>query len=114
MKGWVEIERNTRTTGRLDSGCSSVELPRHCTLAEIGALHDLLRSVSRTDNLDGSQVERIDSAGLRLLVAFIRERRAAGYAIGWRAASSVLNRAVWLTGLTAAINLPEMRDTASR
>jgi ABC-type transporter Mla MlaB component len=110
MNGWQEIERNTRATGRFALGCSSIVLPRRCTLPEIAVLHDLLRSASRDDNLDGSRVEQIDSAGLRLLVAFIRERRAAGCAISWRGASSVLNRAVALLGLTTAVNLPEMRD----
>jgi ABC-type transporter Mla MlaB component len=106
MQGWLQIERNTRTNEPLASGRCLVVLPKHCTLAQIGVLHDILRSACRNDDLDGSDVERVDSAGLRLLVAFIRERRAAGGSVGWRGASAVLHKAVSALGLTAAVNLP--------
>jgi ABC-type transporter Mla MlaB component len=105
VNGWQNIELKTRAAPGRAPG-RAVVLPVNCTLREIAALHDCLRSVSQADALDGSAVQRIDSAGMRLLVAFIRERRAAGCAIGWRAASSALTGAVVLLGLATAINLP--------
>ncbi len=83
-----------------------VRLPANCTIREIAGLHACLRTALRKDSLDGSAVERIDSAGIKLLAAFVRERRAAGCQTDWTAASSVLSEAVLRVGLATAINLP--------
>ena len=51
-------------------------------------------------------MQRIDAAGLKLLMAFSRERRAAHGQIQWRGASAVLSRAVIALGVANALNLP--------
>jgi ABC-type transporter Mla MlaB component len=84
----------------------AVALPADCTRNGIGALHDQLRAAGRHDVLDGSEVKRIDAAGLRLLLAFMNERRAAGSVIAWRGTSGVLSKAAQKLGLTAAMHLP--------
>ncbi len=84
----------------------AVALPADCTRNGIGALHDQLRTAGRHDVLDGSEVQRIDAAGLRLLLAFMNERRAAGSVIAWRGTSGVLSKAAQELGLTAAMRLP--------
>jgi ABC-type transporter Mla MlaB component len=56
--------------------------------------------------LDGSAVRQIDSAGVKLLVAFIRERRVSHGQIHWRSASAVLNKVVIGLGVANAVNLP--------
>ncbi len=56
--------------------------------------------------MDGSAVRRIDSAGVKLLVAFIRERRVSHGQIRWRGASAVLNEVVTGLGVANAVNLP--------
>jgi ABC-type transporter Mla MlaB component len=89
-----------------------VALPADCTRSGIGALHDQLRAAGRHDVLDGSAVQRIDAAGLRLLLAFMNERRAAGSVIAWRATSQVLSTAAQELGLTAAMHLPGVRPVS--
>ncbi len=55
-------------------GRCSVELPADCTIHGIGVLHERLRTAGRGDSLDGSTVQRIDAAGLRLLSEAARKR----------------------------------------
>ena len=100
---------STRRTGFLPAHKAvghAVALPADCTRSGIGALHDQLRAAGRHDALDGSAVQRIDAAGLRLLLAFMNERRAAGSVIVWRGTSRVLSNAAQELGLTAAMRLP--------
>lgn len=87
-------------------GCATVLLPVNCTIGEIGGLHDCLRSAPLGALLDGSAVRRIDSAGVRLLVAHIRERRAARGSVQWKAASAALSDAVAMLGMATAVSLP--------
>ena len=90
-------------------GRSAIALPADCTIRGIGVLHERLRTAGRGDSLDGSTVQRIDTAGLKLLVAFMHERRAAGSTIAWRGISRVLSEAAHKVGLVEAIRLPSFR-----
>jgi phospholipid transport system transporter-binding protein len=84
----------------------AVVLPARCTINEIAVLQDCLRAASVAATLDGSAVQRIDAAGVKLLMAFMRERRAAHGQIHWRGASAVLSHAVIALGVANALNLP--------
>jgi len=99
----------TQSPPNSTDGRSSVALPADCTIHGIGVLHERLRTAGRGDSLDGSTVQRIDAAGLRLLVAFMHERRAAGSTIAWRGISAVLSDAARKLGLVEAIRLPSFR-----
>jgi anti-anti-sigma factor len=55
--------------------------------------------------LIGSKVEKVDSAGLQLIVSFIRRVQAEGGKVIWQKPSDELVKASQLLGLTAAINL---------
>jgi phospholipid transport system transporter-binding protein len=55
--------------------------------------------------IDGSAVGRIDTAALQLLVAFARDRRAAGGSVAWIRPSETLVRAATTAGLTSALGL---------
>jgi|SRR5579863_10543804 len=95
-----------------DAGCSSsarVLLPVECTLEDIATLQSCLRYAPAGATLDGSAVRRIDAAGAKLLVAFMRARRAARHVDRWSAVSEVLVRTIAGLGLTTAINLPRPR-----
>jgi ABC-type transporter Mla MlaB component len=94
---------NTPATGTADV---AVVLPPCCTINEISALQDCLRAASVAVTVDGSAVQRIDTAGVKLLIAFIRERRAAHGQIQWRGASAALIHAVIALGVANALNLP--------
>jgi phospholipid transport system transporter-binding protein len=69
-------------------------------------LHDCLRAAAPGSQLNGSAVARIDTAGLQLLVAFIRERRAANQPVDWQSVSAAVRDTASLIGVSAALNLP--------
>jgi anti-anti-sigma regulatory factor len=102
------VATDTQSTPKSESR-GAIALPADCTIAAIGILHDRLRTAGRGDSLDGSTVQRIDAAGLRLLVAFMHERRAAGSTMAWRGTSKVLSEAARKVGLVEAIRLPSLR-----
>jgi anti-anti-sigma regulatory factor len=56
--------------------------------------------------IDGSQVERIDTAGLQLLVGFAKEQKNAGRALRWRGTSAALLRCSRTLGLHEVLELP--------
>jgi anti-anti-sigma regulatory factor len=60
---------------------------------------------SGTVQIDASAVERIDTATLQLLAAFVRDLRADARGIEWIACSAVLRRAAHSLGLNAALDL---------
>lgn len=55
--------------------------------------------------LDGSDVERVDAAGLQLLLAFVREAEARQAKWHWEAVPAVLSSAAHRLGLAQALQL---------
>jgi anti-anti-sigma regulatory factor len=55
--------------------------------------------------IDASAVERIDTATLQLLAAFVRDLRADDRLVEWTQCSAVLRRAAHALGLTGALDL---------
>jgi len=56
--------------------------------------------------LDAARLERIDAAGLQLLLAFLEGARARGVDLRWRAVSAALATSAELLGLSMALGLP--------
>ena len=86
-----------------------VVLPPDCRIAAQAALKAELLGVLEKGAivvLDGSQVERADTAALQLLVLFRRELQARGGTLDWRGASEALNEAAGLLGLAQILELP--------
>jgi ABC-type transporter Mla MlaB component len=63
--------------------------------------------------LDGSPVERIDTAGIQLLVAFFNRHQQQGKNVAWTAVSDELLRVSQRLGVTAHLNLPNPSAGAS-
>ena len=85
-------------------------LQSECTLASAAELKETLCELlgrSGTVALDGAAVERIDTATLQLLAAFVRDRRLAGGTLQWRATSPALRSAAQLLGMEAMLLLNE-------
>jgi ABC-type transporter Mla MlaB component len=61
---------------------------------------------SGTVKIDGGAVERIDTAILQLLAAYVRDVLADGRTVEWVACSSALRRAARALGLELALELP--------
>jgi len=55
--------------------------------------------------IDGTAVDRIDTAGLQLLAAFVRELHAETRAVEWIGCSDALKKAAQVLGLGAALGL---------
>ena len=55
--------------------------------------------------IDGAAVERIDTAALQLLAAFVRDLESEGRTVQWLECSQALRRAVHASGLGGALHL---------
>jgi phospholipid transport system transporter-binding protein len=88
---------------------ASLILGADCTLREAGNLKSRLLAAEPGSNgvtLDGRAVERIDTAGLQLLVAFARREAASGRPVAWVSASDELLGASARLGLLEVLGLP--------
>ena len=56
--------------------------------------------------IDATAVDRVDTAGLQLLAAFIRDLRAEARTVEWVGCSDALQKAAQALGLHAALCLP--------
>jgi anti-anti-sigma regulatory factor len=93
-------------TGTADS--TPIILDAIITIAEAAALKDhLLAYVNQRGeiNIDGSRVESVDTAGLQVLLAFVRTIRAQGTVIRWTGISGALLNTAQLMGVAKLINL---------
>ncbi|MCW8932550.1 MAG: STAS domain-containing protein [Gammaproteobacteria bacterium] len=55
--------------------------------------------------LDGEGIERIDGAGLQLLVGFFKAAESLHVTIKWQACSDVLKKSAKLSGLTVCLEI---------
>jgi phospholipid transport system transporter-binding protein len=94
--------------GRGESGARVVALPTDFRLAELAAVKaELLEALEAPAvHLDGTAVERVDTAALQLLAAFRRESAARGQSAAWQGVSVVMRDAASLLGLAQVLELP--------
>ena len=85
-----------------------IGLPADCRMAAPSALlADLLGALDApATQIDGSAVERVDTAALQLLTLFRREALSRGCEVSWRGASTTLCEAADTLGLVKALDLP--------
>jgi ABC-type transporter Mla MlaB component len=86
----------------------AIALPEECLIASVPTLKAaLLKRLGDGGSvkIDASSVQRIDSAGLQVLAAFARDRRAAGLAVEWLSVPESLAGAASLLSLTDALGL---------
>jgi anti-anti-sigma regulatory factor len=87
-----------------DTSC--LKLGPCCTLRESADLQSSLLAASGNPLVvDGGGVERIDTAGLQLLVALVRRQQQAGRRLEWCAASPELRKCGERLGLIAVLGL---------
>lgn len=88
---------------------AALRLAAQCTAAEAESLKsELARRLPEPGpvTVDVSALERIDTAGLQLLAAFVRDRRTAGRAVEWHGRTPALDAAAGLLGLHDMLELP--------
>ena len=97
------------TPGSRSRADGSLTLAADCTVAEVDALKAALArrlEESQPVTLDVSALQRIDTAALQLLAAFVRDRRTAGRAVAWSGRAPALEAAAGLLGLHHMLELP--------
>jgi len=80
-----------------------------CTVADASSLKTGLAKLledSGTVTVDISAVQRVDTAGLQVIAAFVRERASNGRQVQWRGNAPALSAAAQLLGLDALLKLP--------
>ena len=96
-------------------GSAATSLANDCTIAQAGDIKSQLSKVltnAAPVAIDLSNVRRIDTAGLQVLAAFIRERRAAGREVRCEGATEAFQVTATLLGLGALFS-PAMDDRLS-
>jgi anti-anti-sigma regulatory factor len=99
---FVEIENNK------DSGIVELTLPEELRIANVEELKkDLLVAIDSKNpiSIDGSKVNKIDTAAIQLLTALSHECKGNGHSIKWKGASDVLVSYVKLIGLHESLGL---------
>ncbi len=87
-------------------------LEASCTLRETADLQfSLVAATGDPLVIDGGAVQRIDTAGLQLLVALARRQHAAGGRLEWKAASPELLQGSRQLGLVDALGLASIAGT---
>jgi phospholipid transport system transporter-binding protein len=105
--GEAGVDASSASSANADAA-ASVLLPADCRMAAQAALKAELLGALKAGAivLDGTQVERVDTAALQLLVLLRRELDAHGGTLRWHGTSDALNEAASLLGLAQLLNLP--------
>lgn len=85
-----------------------VVLASNCSVKDAAALKSSLCAFSNHGDavtLDVSAVERVDTATMQLLCAFVRDRSGRNQSVAWRGESAALQDAVRLLGVSALLGL---------
>ncbi|HET8764485.1 MAG TPA: STAS domain-containing protein [Rhodanobacter sp.] len=92
-------------------GAVTVALPADCRIGAQAALHAELVPALRASavELDGSAVERADTAALQQLWLFRRALEQHGGTLAWKGTSQALADAAATLGLTTILQLPAAR-----
>lgn len=93
---------------------ATITLAANCSVKDAAALKtSLCAAVESPDSvvLDAAAVERVDTATMQLLCAFVRERAAHSRAVVWRGTPSALTEAARLLGAQSLLGLPQTEST---
>jgi anti-anti-sigma regulatory factor len=87
---------------------ASFALPANCSIRDAAQLKTALLGLLPQDSvaIDAGAVERIDTAGLQLLAAFMRDRAANGFGTEWCGVNATLRDAANILGLAGQLGLP--------
>ena len=107
----VRPSRSARTRTRSRSPARGVlALFAECTVAQSAALRSELQHLLERPSpvtLDIAAVQRIDTAGMQLIAAFVRQRQSQNRQVKWRGAAPAFASAARLLGLAPVLSLPE-------
>jgi anti-anti-sigma regulatory factor len=110
----MSMKKQTKTTARTKAvrgGSATTKvgvlaLPAECTTADAGTLKARLTKLlahRKPVTLDRGSVQRVDTATLQMLAAFVRDRRAQGLAVEWSGEGAAFMNAASLLGLSSLL-----------
>ena len=88
---------------------ATLALAGECMISDASSLKQRLAALLDEPlpvTLDITALQRIDTAGLQVIAAFVRERTGNGRLVEWQGAAPVLATAAQLLGLTSLLRLP--------
>ena len=94
---------------RKEPASSTLALAAECTVSDALSLKERLAGLlddPQAVTLDISALQRIDTAGMQVITAFVRERTGHGRQVEWQGTAPVLAAAARLLGLTSLLKLP--------
>jgi ABC-type transporter Mla MlaB component len=96
------------------SNATTLALPAECLIGNAASLRESLLGVAANDEvtLDAGAVQRIDTACLQILAAFVRERDAAQHPVKWSAVPDALTERARLLDLDELLALAAPADAA--
>ena len=89
--------------------CGRVVLGGSCTIHEAGAIKaHMLEQFARPApyEIDGTAVERLDAAGVQLIVAFALDCLERGIAYSWQGRSALLEQGIGMLGVGPLLESP--------
>jgi ABC-type transporter Mla MlaB component len=91
-----------------------IALPSQCLLRDVVEYRERLLNCidAQSVSIDASAVERIDTAFMQVLLAFVRDRTAAREHLAWLNVSDTLIDAARVLGLQSALALPAVSVAA--
>jgi ABC-type transporter Mla MlaB component len=100
---------NRKATPQKEPAASTLALTAECTVSDAPSLKERLAGLvgePQAVTLDISALQRIDTAGMQVITAFVRERTGHGRPVEWQGTAPVLATAARLLGLTSLLKLP--------
>jgi ABC-type transporter Mla MlaB component len=98
-----------KVASQKESASKTLALAAECTVSDASSLKERLAGLldePLTVTLDVTALQRIDTAGLQVITAFVRERAGHGRTVEWQGTAPVLTTAAQLLGLTSLLKLP--------
>lgn len=98
-----------RKSNKKRTADSVIKLDANCGIKDAAALMDSLRAMVDVPDdvvIEAGGVERLDTAIVQLLCAFVRQRASLSRKVVWRGSSPALAEAARLLGVQALLALP--------
>jgi phospholipid transport system transporter-binding protein len=101
--------RKTTPPEPVEKPSTTLALAAECMVSDASSLKDSLAALldePLSVTLDLTALQRIDTAGLQVITAFVRERAGHGRSVQWQGTAPALTSAAQLLGLTSLLGLP--------
>ena len=107
--GAARATKSNGTEGPAPVASTTLTLAVECMVSDAASLKQRLAALIDEPlavTLDITALQRIDTAGLQLITAFVRARAGHGRTVEWQGSAPVLATAARLLGLTSLLQLP--------